>query len=235
MKFRLLAAGALLAASLANALAQPAPKAYATPQAVFAAAHKAAQKDDWKTIYACITPESREAITGQLVSAGVLFKTFAASDKSGKFAELSKPFEAAFKKYGLTKDALDKLKPEKLGPDATPREQALAARKYATAVEANDRPAFVADMMKGMAKFDKKHKKVGDATLKDVKITGNTATATSVEKKDDGTEKTEPVAFKKVGGGWLIEMPLDGPRKKGGGPKRPAPPAPPASPAPPRE
>ncbi len=231
MKFRLAAAGALvavLALSLADAPAQRGPsKAYATPQAVFAAAHKAAQKDDWKALYNCLTPDSREAITGQLVFAGVMIKAFASFDKSGKAADALKPIDATFTKYGLTKDVLDKIKPEKVGPDATPKEKAAFARTYAAPIKGKDRPAFVAEMMKSMEKLGKKKPPTGDATLKDVKITGNTATGTSTEKQEDGTEKTEPVAFKKVGGGWLIEMPLDGPRKKGGGPKPPAPPLPP--------
>ncbi len=225
MQLRLMAGGALvavLAVSLADAPAQPGRgKVYATPQDVFAAADKAAKKDDWKALYSCLTPDSRETITGGLVFMGVMFKGFAAAEKTDKAKESVKAIDATFKKYGLTKDALAKVKLDKFDKidlDVPPKQKAVSYRKYATTVKDADRAAFVADMLKVIEKEDKKMPK-GKGALKDLKIEGDTARGTLVVKLDDGTESSEPITFKKVGGGWLMDVPLDGPPRK----KAPAP------------
>src|SRR5262249_52567761 len=75
-----------------------------------------------------------------------------------------------------------------------------------------DKNAFVADMMTAMKKLGGDKKDSGpmgkDAELKDVKIEGDTATGTVVT-KHDGKEKSEAIKFRKVGGGWKIELPAD--------------------------
>ena len=53
--------------------------------------------------------------------------------------------------------------------------------------------------------------------LKDLKIDGDKATATLVRKKG-GKDAQEPIEFRKVGGGWKLELPerpMGGPALKG--------------------
>ena len=71
-----------------------------------------------------------------------------------------------------------------------------------------DKPAFIADMLDALEEMGSEESKgmsLGDATLKDVKIDGDTAKGTIVKKGD----KEEPIHFQKIDGGWLVELPME--------------------------
>jgi hypothetical protein len=182
---------------------------YATPQAVFDAAKAAAKKGDYRTFHALLTPESGDVVAGSLVFAGMVMKAAANLDKD---ADLIRKIDATFAKHGLTMAVLDKIKPERpikgFGKELT-----AAAKKFARPIK--DKGGFVQDMVTVL----KMANPFGTATLEAVKIDGDKATGTIVVKQGK-KERREPIVFKKIDGGWRIEMPEGGPKKK----DRPPPP-----------
>ena len=192
----LLMAGVL---GLSNARAlDKEPAVFATPQAAFDAAVKASKAKDFKAFAAVLTPESQGKLAGQLAGLGVMFKAFSAFDKEGKMKDKLADFDKIMDKHGLTKDVMGKLKQTK-----DPKEIEANNKVIATAIK--DKPGFVGDVMKWLDAANPGKNKGGpldEATLKDVKITGDKATGTVVTK-----EKEEPMEFAKVGGGWRIVLP----------------------------
>ena len=95
MKARRAVLGGLLLVALTRcSVAEPTKgKTYLTPKAVFDAAKAAAQKDDFKTFFACLTPDSQKMMAGQMVLGGLMMKGFAESglDKSGNAQKRSSP------------------------------------------------------------------------------------------------------------------------------------------------
>ncbi len=226
MKPRLLALAALLVAALASpgdvrsAPVPPKATSYATPQAAFDAAKSSFNKKDYKAFYATLSPSSAEVLAGQLVFMGAMFRSFAGSDKSGKFAEKYKALEPVLTKHGATKEAMDKLKDVGLVKD----EAELQARMKKVAALVKDRSGFVVDTMVVMDKAgDLKDFPLIAAKLEDLEIKGDKATGNVVFKRG-ASEVRDPIEFVKVGGSWRMEMPSG----RRGGPKKAPPPPPPA-------
>ena len=175
---------------------------YASPKAVFEAATKASKKKDFKAFAACLTPESQGKLAGQLAGLSVMFKAFSALDKEGKMKDKIADLDKIMDKHGLTKEAMAKLKPTK-----DPKEIEKNNKAIETIVK--DKPAFVGDVMKWLDSANPGKSKGGpldEATLKDLKVTGDKATGTVLTKTGD-KEKEEPMEFAKVGGGWRIVLP----------------------------
>lgn len=201
-----LAAGMILFACDLQAGAPP----YKTPEDVFAAAKKAAEKEDMKTFMSCLTEDSREMMAGGMVFVGALLKAFAAFGKEDT-KELVAALDAAFKKHGLTEEALAKLKggPPIDGKDPEAMRKALKSM----AAPIKDRTAFVGDMVKVLKRMDKGKKEdtgllAKDAALKELKIENGKAKGVVVSKQGD-QEKRDPIEFRRVGESWLIELPID--------------------------
>jgi hypothetical protein len=174
------------------------PAGFATPKAVFDAAVKASKAKDFKAFAAVFTPESQGKLAGQLAGLGVMFKAFSAFDKEGKMKDKLADFDKIMDKHGLTKEVMGKLKQTK-DPEEIKANNAVIAKAI------KDKPGFVGDVMKWLDAANPGKNKGGpldEATLKDVKITGDKATGTVVTK-----EKEEPMEFAKVGGGWRIVLP----------------------------
>jgi hypothetical protein len=185
---------------LANAKAQDAKPAtgYSSPKAVFAAAVEASKKKDFKGFASLLTPDSQGKLASQLAGLGVMLKMMAAFDKEGKMKDKLPELDKIMDKHGLTKDVLGKLKQSK---DA----KVIEANNEVISKAVKDKPGFVGDVMKWLDAANPGKNKGGpldEATLKDVKITGDKATGTVVTK-----EKDEPMEFAKVGGGWRIVLP----------------------------
>ena len=185
-------------------------KVYKTPEAVFDAFIDAGNKKDFKTFVACLTDTSRDKMAGLMIFAGAMNKAFADFDKTGKAKKMVEKIDKIFDKHGLNKEKLDNLKP---APGADPKELQKSLQKVVGTIK--DRPGFVADMLVAMDQGKPKSK----PELKDVKITGDTATGSVVEKKGE-KENKQPISFKKIGGSWKIELP-DAPTRKGPPPPKP--------------
>jgi hypothetical protein len=196
--------GGLLFASLAL-LAAGAPvsekgKSYNSPEAVFKAAQGFAKKKDFKGFLGCMTEDSQKLVTGQLIMTGSMIKAFAGLDPSGKAAEMVKPIDKVFSKHGLTDEALKKIKSAK-----DPKQAGKTMRAAAELVKS--RADFCSDLIAALDKANPKGAQpFAEGTLKDVKIDGDKAKATIVMKAGE-KERTEPIEFAKVGGGWKLVMP----------------------------
>ncbi len=207
MRSRLAVGVAALAALLAlggDAHAQDGTK-YATPREAFEAVNRAAAKKDWKTVFRGLTPESGQRLTGYLVHTGAMIQLFAPLDKTGRMMALVRPLQVAFKKHGLTGEALGKVvKAGKAGKG--PKEQDAARRKLARLVK--DKIGFVAEVWPYFERIAGADVLFGKPTLENVRVNGDTATALAVTRK--GAASTlEHVTFRKIDGGWRVELPID--------------------------
>jgi hypothetical protein len=186
-------------------------KKYDSPKAVFEAAVNAVKKKDWKTFYACLTKDGQETMTGQVAFVGLMVRGFAEFDKTGKTKEKMAPLTKILDKHGLTTETLDKMKKEAPKPSKDPKEMAKAFRALAAPVK--NKAGFISEVLEFLDKASTKKQQnpLENATLKDVKVDGDRATATVVTKKGD--EKTEEkITFVKTGGSWKMDMPLPSPK-----------------------
>lgn len=123
-----------------------------TPDAVFAAAKKAMESENYENLVACFTPESQDFMVFGLTMAGTMAKAFASMGESfgaepdeGALAEIEAkfaPLDKVMEKYGLTEEKL-----EGQGLDAM-QDPKAAMQKIAALVD--DKAAFVGEMMKAL-------------------------------------------------------------------------------------
>jgi len=183
---------------------------YKTPQAVFEAATRAAEKSDMKGIIATLTDDNRDSFAGLMVVTGAFVKQI-----GGQFAKTDEDKAKVLKislildKHGITpeiiQDALAAAKDlkGKESADVLP-----VLRKLVQPIK--DRPAFVAEVMaltdkgKDGTPFDE----LKSSKLKDLTITGDVAKGT-VTHTTEGKEKTDPIEFRREGGGWRIHIDLN--------------------------
>jgi hypothetical protein len=146
---------------------------HATPDAVFAAAKTALNKEDWKGFCQCLTPESRDGFAAGMAFAGIMMQGFASAGGADGEKD-AKNIQAVMDKHGLTEEVMQK----NMEGDS-PANQDEAAKRLLEPVK--DRDAFVADIMAALSNLKGNQKKSPiekDATLKDVKVDGDSATAT---------------------------------------------------------
>jgi hypothetical protein len=205
---------AALVAALALATSGHGGETYRTPQDVFNAAKEAAKKKDIKGFMNCVTEESQDILAGGTAFAAVMLKSFATAfakgDEAKKLLERMKDLDATLARHGLTEEALARMKGE-LSIDVAKNPEAIKKAIKILVRPVKDKVAFFGDVL---AALDKLGTKPGegplpaDAELKDVKVEGDFASGVVVSRKDD-KERREPLHFKKVGGGWKIDLPLD--------------------------
>src|SRR5262245_55215398 len=209
--------GLALAALAAVALAdkdkgekkdEPKAKVYETPQDVFDAYVAAEKKDDYKTMFRCLSPRAQKEMAVSF--AGALASNRAALEElKGKDAQDAvkkmKPIYDVFDKHGLTAKVTKELDSK----DAREKEKA----KQAVLAALKDPEAFLVELFTAASKTGlEKYDPSGPATLKltKVKIRGDKATGVVVRttKGKDDKEKVEiePANFVKVGGGWRIDQ-----------------------------
>lgn len=170
----------------------------ATPEAAYNNMVEAAKKEDMKGFMTNLTKDSQNMMVGGLVISSAMMKSTA------KFTGMdTKEIDAVLTKHGVTEDAvMAKMKDAKGADDPVSVAAPLAAM-------VKDGPAFVSDSFAVMKKMGKGMEKspadeFKNTTLKDVKVTGDTATG-KMEKEG----KTQDIHFAKEGGAWKIDiMPL---------------------------
>ena len=105
--------------------------------------------------------------------------------------------------HGLTEEKMKSL--ESVAPSQNP-----ADAMKVLAANVKDKPGCVADMTADIdAMNDGEEKKMGmelEGELRDLKVDGDSVTATIVHTVN-GEEKPQPIQFKKIDGGWLIDIP----------------------------
>lgn len=174
---------------------------YRSPQAVFDAHYRAQANRDWNTMFNTLTPESQSQMTGML--AGMLSTLSAFDPKIGELV----------KKYGITAQTRDVGKQGSDMQDLAAMFAQMQKDMAAAADAIKDKRAFFVDVMSEMeelaedkgANFSKLIERSREAELKDVVIDGDTARGT--QSVTLGSSKLNlPVAFRKIDGGWRIEL-----------------------------
>jgi hypothetical protein len=191
-----------------------APVKAATPEAAFDAFRQAAANKDFKGMVALMTPELTDKIFEKVLPGAILVAGLSESlGEDGK--KKAKAIYDILEKHGLRQDDLKKAMKDKKGGAL----KELAAK-------AKDKPGLITEVIDVLQKDQKEteatkardkeeREAVLTTRLKDVRVTGDTATATLVHKKLNRKtrkreEKEDPIQFKKVGGNWRINnFPLD--------------------------
>ncbi len=185
---------------------------YATPKDAFEAAKKAAEKNDYKAVVGTLTKDSRDTLAGAMVIMGSFAKVYGA-----KFAKTDEQkaniqqIEKILDKHGVSADMAKEAVELGLATKSKSQAEVLPAmRKLGASIK--DEAGLVAAMMT-LAEKDKKAKgnpfdDLKTAKLKGVKIEGDNAKGTIIVTKD-GTEKSEPMEFRKEGAGWKIKLDLN--------------------------
>lgn len=189
-------------------------RGFESPEAAFAAMQGALKQKDWQTAAGCMTDESQEVMSTGLLLAGGLMAAFGGDQAS----ELT----AVLEKHGVeTPEPAFNFSPTPPGetPDSEPDEPAEDMP------DIKDKAAFISDMLTALEAMDEggsmqKHEQWAEATLKDLTLDGDSATATLTLPGDDGEESQE-LAFRRGEGGWLVhlseEILAGGPGGPGGG------------------
>lgn len=180
--------------------ASTAPIGGDTPEETFKLATAALAKEDWKSFSLTMTQESQNMMAGGMAMAGMVLQAFG-SLGGEEIAEQAKSLQKVLDKHGLDEAFLKKVQDD--GAIQSPEE---GMKKLVAPIK--NRPQFIADMMAAM-KSMKGFKDTGpldkDAKLVDVKIDGERAKA-KIEFVQGGQKKSEPIAFKKVSGKWLMDI-----------------------------
>jgi hypothetical protein len=175
-----------------------------TPQATLDAAKAAAEKRNFPALSQLLTPEAREEMAAGLVMLSGFLRVAGplAKEGEGKSAsQLGEKLGEVLEKHGVNEKTSPKIT---INLDASPEAQSAEMRKLAAPIK--DHAAFVADVLGVLQKYgDKPDARLieADARLKDVKIDGDTATATFVQTRG-GKESSGPIAFQKQDGEWKI-------------------------------
>jgi hypothetical protein len=220
MSKHLLVGSLMFLAALGAALAGERPTIYRTPQEVFEAAKKAAQKEDWKGVCATLTDDSRDLLAGALVMTPLRFKARAklAGPKGKEILAKLKPLEGVLARHGLSETVLNNILAAQA--DTDPKDAIkLSVKKLLAPIR--DRCAFIADMFNALKKVDESKARRGpinaDAELHDVKIKADKAAGVIVTKMG-GKAQRELIEFRKVAGSWKIELPLAAGKQSGKAP-----------------
>jgi DNA-directed RNA polymerase subunit RPC12/RpoP len=175
----------------------PFGRGYATPEAVWQAYKKAAENEDWRTLYNTLTPQTRDRMLGGLV---LMAQMVGANDER---------VAAIAEKHGLNTSA----------PDAGGIGQMFSQMNQLDSLgnEIKNKQAFFVDMMKYFAeKGEEMREKMGgrqqmtmmnaSQELKDVVIEGDSARGMQTVSLSGNTVEV-PIEFRKIDGGWLIHQP----------------------------
>ena len=189
----------------------------ATPEAAFDNLKSAMSNKDYKTGFAQMTPNTQDVILGGMV--------MAMSSRLGLDPAKASEAQKIVERYGI----------KKMDPTKTQPNQGPQTMLQQTVANVKDKPACFAEMMAWMENTPptKSEKNVDvksqggtasvialirrfPATLVDVKTQGDTARGT-IKMKFGNQETSGPMAFKKVGGMWYIDMTVP-PAEAGNGP-----------------
>lgn len=206
----------LLLVGFAATANQAAAAGFETPEACFNAAKEKISKKDYAGFVACLTPKSQNLLSGMFSLLPTLMQSFAALGGEEAIKELETKFagvNAVIKKHGIDTATMPGMQEMVAAQQDETKLQALFD-KILTPVK--DRPAYLAELMKAFEALGDGQTggpKIEDAIngeLKGLQVNGDTASATLVVEKD-GQAQEQPFNFKKTAGGWLIDLPLDGP------------------------
>jgi hypothetical protein len=181
---------------------------YGSPEAVFAAATQAAEREDWRTFSACLSPPSRDALASTMihnVHRITMARSFASASGTGAAQAIDaklQPILDVLQRHSLDDETIRRMASElPLMPsssDAAKMDQALTPIW--------DRNGFIADMIAALRQIDNRPGVTpftAQSELTDVKIDGDRATGMVVS-SDGGPGGKQSIAFQRSGGGWKI-------------------------------
>jgi hypothetical protein len=181
---------------------------YGSPEAAFAAATQAAQREDWRTFSACLTPPSRDALASSMihnVSHIATARSFASASGIGAGQAVDakvQPILDVLERHSLDDETVKRMASElpwmPTASDVAKMDQALAPIR--------DRNGFIADMIAALRQIDNRPEVTplaAQSELTDVKIDGDRATGMVVS-SDGGPGGKQPITFQRSGGGWKI-------------------------------
>jgi len=199
-----------------------------TPQEAFDRFKAAMADEDEKTMLALLPPEQVDiAVEGPIMSGMSAVNRNYKFDTKGEAKKRDEETLAVLAKHGVSKEDLEKAPKEDFSGkfDFKKFHEQRKAHAKELAKKVSDKVGLILEMTelrkKGRKEPDEKGKKreqerkdaIRAATLKDVKIDGDKATAKFVVKGKDfkGKEREEvvPIAFKKVGDNWRIDISKD--------------------------
>jgi len=187
---------------------------YDSPQAVYDAMKAAGEKKDWKGVSQCMTPESQSAMSGAMVMMGTMMKSMGAlvamggGEEAEEFKTAMEKIDKILEKHGVTEEAL-KGAQEKMATMQTASDSEKLATLTQFASSIKDKPAFLAEMLTVLEDMQQGKSPVAldNSELQGLEVDGDTATGMIV-KTVDGEKQEEPIEFKKINGGWLVEIPM---------------------------
>ena len=212
---RLLTIGLVLV-GLAAGSSQAVAAKFDSPQACFDEAKTQIIKKNYDGFCRCLTPDSQNLMAGMFSMLPSMMKSFAALGGEEAIKEIDAKFAKindVIKKHGIEADKLpDMTEIMKIQQD----EDKMKARFNKMLAPVKDRAAYLADLMKALESLQEGQPgaaSIADAIngeLKGLTVTGDSATGTLVVKKN-GQDQEQPFNFKKIDGGWLIDLPMQGP------------------------
>jgi len=163
-----------------------AAKKNATPADAIAAAEQAFDRNDKAAQVDCLSPAGQTALSEMLV----MVAGMAAADPGAK--EMQRQIDELFARHGVT----DRKAKEGEDPQAH-------AKRIASQIK--DKRPFLVDALKLNLADEPAGTKCVKGELKDVKITGDTATGTYAVKTDDSSTMSQEMKFSRSNGSWLID------------------------------
>jgi len=192
------------------------PARHESPQASFDAAKAALKAKDYEGFCNCLTPESHDMMAGGMIVMATMMKALGGLAALGG-EEARQEFEAKLKaitevldRHGVKEDQLKSMMG--MSGSAPPEDRSAVFAKLTAPIK--DKPAFIGDIMKALESLEGekpggmgpgKPTDMFDGKLEGLKIEGDTASA-KVVVTHQGQTKRDPIGFRKVNGGWLIEI-----------------------------
>jgi hypothetical protein len=168
-----------------------------TPEATFERFKSAFETKDYKTAFAQITPQTQDGMIGSMALHIGAMTAF--DPKNAPEAQR----------------ILDKYEVQKLPDNSVPDREMIADEALKQVVaRVKDKPGCIAEFRVFMDKNRPSKERVSiiedlsNATLADLKIEGDSATATVITKRN-GQDITDSIKFKKMSGVWLIDGSAD--------------------------
>jgi hypothetical protein len=206
----------LIVASL-NAHAQ-AP-VYPTPQAAFNGGIGAIQHKQYRLFVDSLTNDSQTLFAAAMVMVSGMIAAFAKMDQHPKPKQKAaiQRLTAVLNKHGLTEQYLNSQASNK--PPASKNRADIVAALGRILTPVKDKKAFLSDLLGALDSMPGDNgfsKEIVGGKLANLKVAGSHATAQILSSKPG--KKPEPIAFRKVGPGWKIELPETGFAQMSGGP-----------------
>ncbi len=182
---------------------------YRSPEAVFAAARQASEREDWRSFCGCLTPPSRDLLAGGMVqnmAQIIAARKFASTGGTGAEQAVDAKFQPILDV--LQRHRLDDETVQRMAKELPSMPSAADAERVDRVLAPiRDRNGFIADMiaaLRQIADGPGGGPFAAQSELTEVKIDGDRATGV-VLSTARGFEEKQSIAFERTLGGWKID------------------------------